>query len=328
MNCPKDKQEEFLWEEFVSGDSFPFVYTGNYISGEKLLDNNLYRSYLKTRFKEAVALDMEGVGVASASTFNRVYDWLVIKGISDLGDGNKGKNKIVRQIYAMKNVIFTLKKVFDNEYSFSGNNLKQAKGINRKNVLISASQCNSGEFADLTEEFMEELAKQIILNNYNVLSGYGLGVGPAILFGAFDGCEQLGLSTQEYYDRLQAFPFPRIESDYLFDKNKLSRSKIKNREVLCLNADIAVFVFGNKEANDANDYFADGMLDELNLVAKNKALILPVGCTGGTAKQLYKQIKTESFKNNFLKPYFYERNKYRVSSSNVEEDVKKLSQIP
>ena len=107
------------------------------------------------------------------------------------------------------------------------------------------------------------------------------------------------------------------------------RCKIKNREVLCLNANVAVFVFGNKNGNE--NLYADGMREELNLVAKNNALILPVGCTGGTAKLLYDEIKTENFKTNYLRPYFYERNKYRAVSSNCEEDVsdyfKKLDQL-
>ncbi len=324
----RTQQKEFLWSQMLSNGCFPYVYTGNYISGEKLLDNSFYRTYLKTKFQEVAALDMEGIGVASASIFNRVYDWLVIKGISDLGDGNKAKNKNLNQIYAMKNVIFALKKVFNNEYSFSASNLKQTRSLNRKNVLISASQCESGEYAKLTEKFMEELAKQIILNNYNVLSGYGVGVGSAVLFGVFDGCEQLGLTSHEYFDRLQTFPFPRIDPNSV-NKNKLMRCKIKNREVLCLNANVAVFVFGNKNGNE--NLYADGMREELNLVAKNNALILPVGCTGGTAKLLYDEIKTENFKTNYLRPYFYERNKYRAVSSNCEEDVsdyfKKLDQL-
>lgn len=318
-NCPKNKNEDFSWNAFVSNNGFPEVHTGNYISGDKLLDNSFYRCYLKSEFQEAAALDMEGLGVATASIFNRVYDWLVIKGISDFGDGNKGKDKTARQHYAMKNVILTLKKVFDDELSFSESNLKQVRGNNRKNVLISGSQCDADSFAGITEIFVQELAKQLIVNKYNVISGYGLNVGPAVLFGVFDGCDQIGLSSQEYMYRFQTFPFPRMETDDPVYETKLERYKIKNREVLCSSGDIAIFVFGNKERNVGNSYIADGMYEELNLVAKNKGLIVPVGCTGGTARQIYEKILTE--RNNYIKPYFCERNKYCDPSSNVDEDI-------
>lgn len=288
-NCLRDKEKEFSWKDFIVNSCYPKVYTGNYISGEKLLDNSLYRSYLKSRFKEAMALDMEGLGVASASTFNRVYDWLIIKGISDLGDGNKGKNKLLRQIYAMKNVILVLKKVFNYELSFSGSNLKQASVLHRKNVLISGSQCKNGQYEHFTELFLEKLSKQLILNQYNVITGYGLGVGPAVLFGIFEGCDKLKLTPRQYMDRFQTFAFPRINGDDKQYSDKAEKCKIKNREILCANAKIAVFVFGNKSRNGELGE-ADGMLDELELIAKNKSLILPVGCTGGTARKIYERI--------------------------------------
>ncbi len=327
-NCPKDAKSTFLWSDFISNNLFPKVYTGNFISGEKLLDNPQYRGYLKMKFKEAMALDMEGVGVASASTFNRVYDWLVIKGISDLGDGNKGENKTARQIFSMKNVITVLKRVFDNELSFPSVSLKQMKGFERKNVLISASQCSNGEFADATYCFMEELSRELILNQYNILTGYGKGVGPAVLFGIFDGCDILKLSSEEYMDRFQTFAFPRNDYDNNHYKNqddkffqaKLKKCKNKNREILCANAKIAIFAFGNKErAGDFTDN-ADGMFEELELVAKNKALILPVGCTGGTAHKIYERVIDNA--DYYLKPYFSERNYYRDTTLDSDEEMR------
>ncbi len=315
-NCPKNKEKEFSWNEFIENSCFPKVYTGNFISGEKLLDNATYRSYLKARFKETVALDMEGAGVASASTFNRVYDWLVIKGISDLGDGNKGNNKTLRQSYAMKNVILVLKKVFDNELSFPESTLKQVKGFSRKNVLISSSQCENGENFNVTPTFIEELSKQLIINQFNVITGYGLGVGPSVLFGIFEGCSQLRLSSHEYTDRFQCFAFPRGEFENPESKEKLEKCKVKNREILCSNAKIAIFVFGNKKGKDV----ADGMLKELDLATENNALILPVGCTGGTARKIYQKVINDT--EYYFKRYFTDRNKYSAISENVEDDLK------
>ena len=135
-NCPKKTEHEFSHKKAGTPYSSPKVYTGNYISGEKLLDNPTYRNFIKTKFKEAKALDMEGLGVASASSFNRIYDWMIIKGISDLGDGNKGTNKTERQTFAMKNVISVLKKIFNDPCSFHASNLKQPQDCFRKNVLI------------------------------------------------------------------------------------------------------------------------------------------------------------------------------------------------
>lgn len=321
-NCPKNNDSAFSWSDFIVNGNYPKVHTGNFISGEKLLDNPQYRNYLKMKFREAMALDMEGVGVASASTFNRVYDWLVVKGISDLGDGNKGKNKDERQQYAMKNVIKVLKRVFDNELSFPAVSLKQIKGFGRKNVLISGSQCSNDNYAPFTDYFMEELSKQLILNQYNVITGYGKGAGPAVLLGIFNGCDKLNLSSKEYMDRFQTFAFPRSDNFDGYDKIKLEKCKNKNREILCANAKIAVFAFGNKMYEGEFTDKAEGMLKELDLVVKNKALILPVGCTGGTARKIYQKV-IENI-DYFIKPYFVEKNRFRDTTLDSDEEVKRF----
>ena len=317
LNCPKVTEQDCSFGDFVDENGFPEVFTGNYISGEKLLDNSTYRSYLKTKFKEAMALDMEGAGVASASTFNRVYDWLVIKGISDLGDGNKGKNKTARQKYAMRNVITVLKKVFDDELSFSENNLKQVQGYNRKNVLISASQCEGGAHYELTSIFMEELARKLIIGNCNVITGYGLGVGPAVMYGIFDGCGYLRLPVYEYTDRFQCYAFPKVESSRNGDRTKIDKCKEINRKILCSNVQIAVFAFGNKKGKSS----ADGMIKELDAVAENNALILPIGCTEGTARKIFDLVVSEIGIEKYLLPHFRDRKKYRMDTVDVNKAI-------
>lgn len=315
-----EENEEFAWNKFIVNDCFPKVYTGNYISGEKLLDSAICRNILKLKFKEALALDMEGVGIASASAFNRVYDWLVIKGISDFGDGNKSKNKTLNQTFAMKNVVLALKKVFDNELSFSEINLKQINSI-RKNVLISASQCVDGDFYDITDLFMETLARQLIINQYNVISGYGLNIGPAVMYGILDGCDQLGLSLPNYIERFKTFPFPRGDYKDVAKQKRMERCKGKNREILCSNTNIALFVFGNKKSNEEDNKpgIADGMFQELELANKNKALIMPIGCTNGTAKKIYETVI--EYKDKYIRPYFSEKNKYGAFMLNVENEI-------
>lgn len=323
----KDKKDKFSWNEVIGKNRFPLVFTGNYISGEKLLDNPVYRGLLKLKFKEAKALDMEGVGIASASTFNRVYDWLVIKGISDLGDGNKGSQKIVRQIFAMRNVIMTLKYIFNDVNSFPLSSMKQVKGYNRKNVLISGSQYNGAELSDLTSEFIKKLTKQIIKNNYNILTGYGVGIGPAVLYGIFEGCHEMGLSTEEYTDRFQSFAFPREVLTDKFGDEKLEECKRINREILCANAKIAIFVFGNKKDCD----LADGMIKEMDLMRRKNALLLPVGCTKGTAHLIYEKIIKDDDLLNYIKSYFTDRSKFRSKASNADADydeyMKKLDEL-
>ena len=63
--------------------------------------------------------EMEATGLAAACSNNNIHEWIVIKGISDWGDGNKVKNKEENQKIAINNAvsyceyIFSKEKVFD-----------------------------------------------------------------------------------------------------------------------------------------------------------------------------------------------------------------------
>lgn len=64
---------------------------GLVLCGEKLVDNAGFRETLRTDYPRAIGGDMESFGVATACNgHDRLrIGWLVIKGISDLGDGAK-----------------------------------------------------------------------------------------------------------------------------------------------------------------------------------------------------------------------------------------------
>ncbi len=90
--------------EWKGGD----VKFGLMLSGSKLVDNRDYREMLHTFEPEAIGGEMEGSGVyAAASRYKK--DWIVIKGICDWADGNKRRNKKLRQsLAAEKSAVFVL----------------------------------------------------------------------------------------------------------------------------------------------------------------------------------------------------------------------------
>jgi len=69
---------------------------GLLLSGEKLVDNEAYRTLLTQFEPEAVGGEMEGGGLYVAALEEKV-DWLVVKAICDWADGSKGQDKRRRQ---------------------------------------------------------------------------------------------------------------------------------------------------------------------------------------------------------------------------------------
>lgn len=81
---------------------------GETICVEKLIDNTIYRDKLLEALKDRniVGLEMEGSGIKDCISAQHQFSMLIIKGISDFGDGGINKNlsaKEIRQKLAAKN---------------------------------------------------------------------------------------------------------------------------------------------------------------------------------------------------------------------------------
>ncbi len=72
------------------------THTGELLSGEKLVDNKMFRDELFSKFPNAIGGDMEAFGVYSAAANQGIQEWIVIKGICDWAYG-KSKDKKRRQ---------------------------------------------------------------------------------------------------------------------------------------------------------------------------------------------------------------------------------------
>ncbi len=90
----------------------PHIHFGQILSSSRLIDHEGTRNELLHTFPEAIGGEMEGHGLCYACSYKKV-DWILVKGICDWADGNKGQNKIENQQLAADNaahfVIFVIK---------------------------------------------------------------------------------------------------------------------------------------------------------------------------------------------------------------------------
>jgi nucleoside phosphorylase len=94
--------------DFANWPQTPRIFFGLILSGDKLLDNLPAREALLMREPEAIGLEMEGVGLYEVAA-NAQVEWLLVKAISDWGDGQKAEQKERYQRLAAENAArFTL----------------------------------------------------------------------------------------------------------------------------------------------------------------------------------------------------------------------------
>ena len=89
---------------------WPVVHFGNILSGDKLVDNPLPRAELLKIDPEAIGGEMEGAGIVEAALEQRAF-WIVIKGISDWGDGTKARKSV--QEKAAQNAAWVTKRLLE-----------------------------------------------------------------------------------------------------------------------------------------------------------------------------------------------------------------------
>lgn len=155
-----------------------------------------------------------------------------------------------------------------------------SKRFNHNNIFISGSAHTYGDYTSGID-LIQLLSKQLIIQDFNIISGFGLGVGNHVIIGAL---QEIYMHTKNIHEsRLLLRPFPQgIE-----DTTTCSDLWKKYREDMISRAGVSIFLFGNK-LNDNNKLIqSNGMMSELKIAQKKHNLIVPVGCTGYVAKDIW-----------------------------------------
>jgi hypothetical protein len=164
---------------------------------------------------------------------------------------------------------------------------------NRNNVLISGS---AEEFSDYTvsgigpEDFIHKLSKTLNQKEFKVATGFGLGVGSAVINGVLEGMEQIG--TRNINEHLIMRPFPQYATNGM-DINQLWE---KYRQQLLSECGIAIFMFGNKIIKKqgleegAEVVQANGVIREFDIAVDKNVKVIPIGVTGYASRKLWEQV--------------------------------------
>ena len=165
-----------------------------------------------------------------------------------------------------------------------------AKLHQRKSVFVSGSAYEAGEFgADRLENFARSLGARLVDNGCRVVSGFGLGVGSALIVGAMEQIYRDPKASVE--DRLVLRPFPQG----IADAAERAVQWTRYRQDMLSHARFAVFLAGNKvDPVTGNTVFADGVSEEYHISREKGLYPIPVGATGYVARKIWEEVRTSS----------------------------------
>lgn len=156
--------------------------------------------------------------------------------------------------------------------------------LRRTRVFVSGA---ADEFAPRGRVWLDEVAaslgRRLIADGYDIVSGFGKGIGPHLLSGALEQLYADGVSNIDRRLILKPFPFASNRRDLA----------TKYRTDLLATAGFAIFLAGNKSAADGSIVLSDGVEEEFRLAVENGAVPLPIASTGWVAEQLWSQVKDE-----------------------------------
>lgn len=186
-----------------------------------------------------------------------------------------------------------------------------------RKIFISGSSCGEyGKFTaneahDLLYRLGYKLIERFKDQDINLISGYGLGVGPNIVEGA---AEAVANNDLDFGKKILIYPFPKTYySIHSEDRSTKLEEHFKHyREKMIEKCGIAFFLFGNKKDKLGNTIAADGVVKEFEIARKQGKYVFPIGSTGGAAKILADKVWAN-----------YES--YNKTSPEVKESYKKLN---
>jgi hypothetical protein len=183
---------------------------------------------------------------------------------------------------------FNIKTILVNEYSEITDVLHEIEiKYKRKNIFISGAAHEYKPWGrEKSEEFVHELSKKLIQNDYKIISGYGLGIGSAVISGALSAIYN---NPSKYSkDDLILRPFPQSVQG----EQNIKELWTQYRNDMISYAGISIFIFGNKDKK-GNIVLSDGMREELEIAKANNLLLVPVGATGYISEEFWNELKEE-----------------------------------
>lgn len=183
---------------------------------------------------------------------------------------------------------FNIKAILVDNYSEINEILHTIENRHRqKSIFISGAAHEYGAWSsDVAQHFVHKLSQRIIQTNHKIVSGFGLGVGSAVISGSLEQIYMHPHTSRS--DQLVLRPFPQ----QVFGSTDLKEVWYRYRKDMISYAGVAIFLFGNK-TQDGATVKSNGMQQEFDIAKEAGLVLLPVGATGYISEDLWAEGRVE-----------------------------------
>lgn len=232
--------------------------------------------------------------------------------------------KVKQELFIKELERYRVQTILIENYSDLTSLLKEIeKRFNAHSVFISGSAYEYGDFTNLeAQKFIHLLSKELIKSNFNVVNGFGLGVGSAIINGALDAVYAEPKKYSE--NQLILKPFPQFRSG----TKELEELWEEYRQNMISRAGISIILFGNKENENGTEIIkADGVEKEFKIALEHGVVPIPIQYTGFAAKDIYDIISKDYSQYNMSQEIFNDISNLSLDKDNLHESIKQIVSI-
>jgi hypothetical protein len=159
-----------------------------------------------------------------------------------------------------------------------------SRRAHRRGVFVSGAAAEAGAFGEvLLRDLSRRLGEAIIDRGYNLVSGFGLGIGEDVVVGALRAL--YGRPRGDDVDRVVVRPFPTPRSGE-------SRAAVytSHREDLIARSRVVVVLAGNRLAAGGGVELSPGVFEEVEIARRLGRVVIPIGATGYVASELWEKM--------------------------------------
>jgi hypothetical protein len=164
--------------------------------------------------------------------------------------------------------------------------------VKTRTIMISgAAETFDTLGEDLISAFCRSLARRLIKEDYDIISGVGKGISGSIMIGAQE--ELTRPESGRIGQRLRLFPFPYWMPEGL-DRDNYYTS---NRREMTSQGGITIVISGNKlDIQSGAIVNSPGVAEEVKMAKATGQYVIPVGATGHAAKRIWEEAIADPLK--------------------------------